>query len=213
MGCSVGFWRFSSDSHSLASHAPRCRSFQSSPAVVDGTVYTGCRDSNLYAIDAATGKEKWRFNNNGSWVITSPAVTQGKVFFATSDSALYHVLDAATGKSVLQQEDKAYMFSSPAIAGDVVLVGVTNGTLEARDIVSGELLWDFRTEASKQNRSWILTADRKFNNSFLFRTSWQAPSIDATHRMLRVGSVFSSPLASGSTVYFGSTDGNLYAIE
>lgn len=31
--------------------------FQSSPAVVNGTVYTGCRDSNLYALDAATGKE------------------------------------------------------------------------------------------------------------------------------------------------------------
>jgi Glucose dehydrogenase len=29
--------------------------------VVNGTVYTGCRDSNLYALDAATGKEKWRF--------------------------------------------------------------------------------------------------------------------------------------------------------
>ena len=46
--------------------------FQSSPAVVDGVVYTGCRDSNLYALDAATGSEKWRYNANGSWVITRP---------------------------------------------------------------------------------------------------------------------------------------------
>jgi outer membrane protein assembly factor BamB len=82
--------------------------------VANGVVYTGCRDSNLYAIDAATGKEKWHFNNNGSWVIVTPAVTQGKVFFATSDSALYHVVDALTGKAVLQQEGKAFMFSSPA---------------------------------------------------------------------------------------------------
>jgi outer membrane protein assembly factor BamB len=36
--------------------------FQSSPAVANGVVYTGCRDANLYALDAATGKEKWRFN-------------------------------------------------------------------------------------------------------------------------------------------------------
>ena len=187
--------------------------FQSSPAVVDGVVYTGCRDSNLYAIDAATGKEKWHFNNNGSWVITSPAVTQGKVFFATSDSSLYYVVDAATGKPVLQQEDKAYMFSSPAIAGDVVLIGITNGTLEARDIASGKLLWEFRTEASKQNPGWVLTADRKFNNSLLYRSSWQTPTIDATNRALRIGSIFSSPLVAGGAVFFGSTDGNLYAIE
>ena len=26
--------------------------FQSSPAVVDGVVYTGCRDAQLYALDA-----------------------------------------------------------------------------------------------------------------------------------------------------------------
>jgi outer membrane protein assembly factor BamB len=31
--------------------------------------------------------------------------------------------------------------------------------------------------------------------------------------MLRVGSIFSSPLVAGGVVYFGSTDGNLYAIE
>jgi len=187
--------------------------FQSSPAVADGVVYTGCRDSNLYAIDAATGKEKWRFNNNGSWVIASPAVKDGKVFFTTSDSALYHVVDAVTGKAVLQQEGKAFMFSSPAIAGDVVYVGVTNGTLEARDSATGKLLWDFQTEASKQNPGWVLTADRKFNNSLLFRSTWQAPVIDATYRMFRVGSIFSSPLIAGGAVYFGSTDGNLYAIE
>ena len=125
------------------------------------------------------------------------------------------VVDALTGKAVLQQEGKAYMFSSPAIAGEVVFIGVTNGTLEARDLASGKLLWDFQTEASKQNAGRVLTTDRKFNNSLLFRSGaqWQGPTIDATNRMLRVGSIFSSPLVAGGAVYFGSNDGNLYALE
>ena len=55
-------------------------------------------------------------------------------------------------------ELKAYVFSSPAVAGDVVYLGVLNGTLEARDLATGELLWEYQTEASLQNRSWILTA-------------------------------------------------------
>ena len=63
----------------------------------------------------STGKEKWKFDNALSWVITSPAVVDRKVYFATSDSSLYHVMDAATGKPILKQEDKAYMFSSPAV--------------------------------------------------------------------------------------------------
>jgi outer membrane protein assembly factor BamB len=187
--------------------------FQSSAAVVDGVVYVGCRDSNLYALDAVSGQEKWRFNNEMSWVISSPAVTQGKVFFATSDSSLYHVVDAATGKSVLKQQDKAYMFSSPTIIGDVVLLGVLNGTLEARDVKSGEVLWDFQTETSKQNKGWVLTADRKFNEPMTFRSSWREAPVIGADRQFNIGAIFSTPLVVNGVVYFGSTDGNLYAVD
>jgi outer membrane protein assembly factor BamB len=203
-------WRFHGGEDALVHNQV---GFQSSPTVVNGAVYTGCRDSNLYAIDAATGKEKWHFNNNGSWVITSPVVKGGKVYFATSDSALYHIVDAVTGKPVLQQEGKAYMFSSPAIAGDMVYIGVLNGTLEARDLTSGKVIWEFQTDASKQNSGWILTSDRKFNNALLFRSQWQEPLLVATNRQWSVGSIFSSPLVADGVVYVGSTDGNLYAIE
>jgi outer membrane protein assembly factor BamB len=187
--------------------------FQSSPAVVDGVVYTGCRDSNLYALDAVTGKEKWRFNNSGSWVISSPAVTQGKVIFGTSDSSLYLVLDAETGKPMVRQEGKAYVFSSPSVAGSLVFIGVLNGTLEARDLDSGNLLWEFQTEASKRNNGWVLTADRKFNAPMLFWSNWREGPIVATVQQFGVGSIFSSPLVIGGVVFFGSTDGNLYALE
>jgi outer membrane protein assembly factor BamB len=187
--------------------------FQSSPAVVNGVVYTGCRDSNLYAIDAATGKEKWHFNNAGSWVISSPAVVGSKVLFATSDSSLYLAADAETGKQVIKQQGKAFMFSSPAVAGNVVLIGVLNGTLEARDLDSGELLWEFQTDASKRNEGWVLTADHKFNSPLLFRSSWREAPIIATAQQSGIGSVFSSPLVAGGTVFFGSSDGAMYALE
>jgi outer membrane protein assembly factor BamB len=187
--------------------------FQSSPAVVDGVVYTGCRDSNLYALDAATGKEKWRFNAAGSWIITSPAVSRGKIVAGTSDSSLYLVLDAETGKPIVRQQGKAYVFSSPAVAGSVVFVGVLNGTLEARDFASGELLWEFQTEASRRNDGWVLTADRRFNSAMIFRSTWREAPIVATAQQFAVGSVFSSPLVVGGVVFFGSTDGTLYALE
>ena len=187
--------------------------FQSSPAVVNGVVYTGCRDSNLYAIDAATGKEKWHFYNDGSWVNSSPAVTQGKVIFGTSDSHLYFVLDAETGKPIVRQQGRAYMFSSPTVAGNVVLIGVLNGTLEARDLNRGDLLWEFQTEASRQNRGWALTADRQFNGPLLFWSSWRETPIFGALQQFGVGSIFSSPLVVGGVVYFGSADGNMYALE
>jgi outer membrane protein assembly factor BamB len=54
------------------------------------------------------------------------------------------------------------MFSSPAVAGDVFIIGVLNGTLEARDVKTGELLWDYQVEKSKQNKGWVLTNERTF---------------------------------------------------
>ena len=187
--------------------------FQSSPAVVNGVVYTGCRDSNLYAIDAATGKEKWRYNANGSWIISSPAVVQGKVLFGTSDSSLYLVVDAETGKPLVKQQGKAFIFSSPSVAGDTVLTGVLNGTLEARDFASGELLWSYETDTSKRNNGWILTADRRFNTPLVFWSTWREAPIVATDAQFGIGAIFSSPLVVDGVIYFGSTDGNLYAVE
>lgn len=187
--------------------------FQSSPAVVDGVVYTGCRDSNLYAIDAATGREKWRVDNAGSWVVASPAVARGRVYYATSDSSRYLVVDAATGKPVVSRDSRAYVFSSPVVAGDVALVGVLNGTLEARDAETGDLLWEFRTEASRRNEGWILTADRRFNAPLLFRSSWREAPIVASTRQSDVGALYSTPLVVDGVVYVGSADGRLYALE
>jgi len=189
--------------------------FQSSAAVANGTVYVGCRDSNLYALDAATGKEKWKFNNAGSWVITSPAVVDGKVVFATSDSSQFHIVDAATGKSIAKQDARAFMFGSPAVAGNVVYQGVTNGTLEARDLSTGALLWDFRTDASRENRGWALTSERRFNTPMLFHARGDngEAEIVSIWWQLGVGSFFSSPLVADGKVYVGSNDGNLYALE
>jgi outer membrane protein assembly factor BamB len=203
-------WRFHSGEDALLHNQV---GFQSSPAVVDGVVYTGCRDAQLYALDAATGKEKWKVDNELSWVITSPAVQDGRVFFATSDSNLYRVVEAATGKPLFKQDTKANVFSSPAVTNDVVFFGVLNGTLEARDTKTGALFWDFQTDPSKQNKGWVLTADRRFNNAFLFFNNWREAPLLAQDRQDSVGSIYSSPLVANGVVYFGSTDGYLYALE
>jgi outer membrane protein assembly factor BamB len=92
-------------------------------------------------------------------------------------------------------------------------MGVLNGTLAARDRISGELLWEFQTEASKQNQGWVLNSNHRFNMPFLFFDNWREGPIVGSDRQLSVGSIFSSPLVANGVVYFGSTDGNLYAIE
>lgn len=203
-------WRFHGGEDALIHNQV---GFQSSPAVADGVVYTGCRDAQLYALEAESGKEKWKIDNQLSWVITSPAVVGGKVYFATSDSALYHVADAATGKSLVKEDGRANMFSSPTVVNETVFIGVLNGTLAARDAASGKLLWEFQTDASKENKGWVLTAERRFNIPMLFFDNWREGPLVAQDREVSVGSIFSSPLVANGAVYFGSTDGFVYAID
>jgi outer membrane protein assembly factor BamB len=188
--------------------------FQSSAAIADGTVYVGCRDGHLYAIDLRTGTAKWNSDTAGSWVVSSPAVSHGKVFYATSDSAQYRVDDAATGKPAYPMgSTQAYVFGSPTVAGDTVLVGVLNGTLEARDRDDGRVLWQFRTEAARANSGWTLAADGRFNSGLLFASSWGDAQADGARRQQAAGSFFSTPLIVDGRVYIGSADANLYAIE
>ncbi len=187
--------------------------FQSSPAIVNGVVYTGCRDGHVYALDARSGEERWRVATDASWVNASPAVSDGRVYFGTSDSSLYRVVDAASGQPLQQHDVLAYMFASPTVAGDVVLLGMLNGVLQARDKASGSLLWEFQTEASRANRGWVLTADRRFNAPMIFVSNWHEATDVAQDRQASVGSFFSTPLVVAGVVYVGSADGNLYAIE
>src|ERR1700757_2729258 len=122
-------------------------------------------------------------------------------------------LTQSSGKAIVRQQGKAYMFSSPAVAGDVVFIGVLNGTLEARDVKTGGLLWDYRVEKSKENKGWVLTADGKFNDALIYHSGWREAPIVATDQQFGIGAIFSSPLVANGVVYFGSTDGFMYALE
>ena len=88
---------------------------QSSPTVVDGTVYFGCRDFNVYAVDAATGQEKWKYKS--TWVNATLAVRDGTVYFGTSIPAFFIALDAATGKERYKFDAHVPVFSSPGRRG------------------------------------------------------------------------------------------------
>lgn len=203
-------WRFQAGQDPLIHNQV---GFQGSAAVAGGLVYVGGRDSKLYALDAKTGEQRWVFPTGASWVISSPAVTRGRVMFATSDSSLYHVVDAATGAPVLQNSTRAFVFSSPVVAGDVVLTGVLNGSLQARDFTSGEVLWTFRVEAARRNLGWVLRADGSFNAPLLYGSAWREAPLVATERQFSVGSFFSTPLVVDGVIYIGSADGRMYALQ
>jgi outer membrane protein assembly factor BamB len=205
-------WRFKTgDDPDFHNHV----GIQSSPAVVDGVVYFGCRDQYAYAVDAATGQQKWRFSTDGSWVNNSPVVQEGKVYFGTSIPGILHAVDAKTGKSLFQLPTGSPVFSSMAIANGMLYLGNFGGKLTAIDLKTQRPAWVFETDGAKQNAPALTNADGsiKFEVLFTSPSLFYDDMVIAVHKLFTMGTILSSPVVVGDTVYFGSTDGNLYALH
>jgi eukaryotic-like serine/threonine-protein kinase len=186
---------------------------QSSAVVADGVVYFGCRDSNLYALDAASGARLWSYPTKGSWVISSPSVRDGVVYFATSDTALVRAADAKTGAPVFSLSfNKWPFFSSPALAGNLLYIGSHAGKVIAIDLKGRRVAWAFQTDGAHKNAAALTKADGSPNYEGAFSDFFYDDMIVGVDRMMSVGAVLSSPVPDGDTVYFGSWDGQLYAI-
>ena len=188
--------------------------FQSSPAVADGMVYVGCRDGHVYALDASTGRKKWDYSTNHSWVNGTPAVRNGVVYVGTSDSSRFMALDAKNGHLIWNFDAHAYVFSSAALAGDIAYVGAHNGKLYAVNTKTGKLAWEFQTEAAKKDPMKVLDADGSLNQEAFSPVfgDFEDMYIDM-YRFITIGAIVSSPAVDKGVVYFGSMDGNLYALQ
>jgi outer membrane protein assembly factor BamB len=185
---------------------------QASALVADGLVYFGCRDSKLYALDAKTGERKWVFDNKGSWVINSPAIHDGKLYFSTSDSGRFYGVDPKTGAELMSLKLIWPMFSSPAIAGDHLYIGSHEGKLIDINLKTQKLAWTFQTDGSKENGATYTNPDGTTKFEAAMKGDFYDEIVAGVDRLLSVGAVLSSPVVVDGVIYFGSADGNLYAI-
>jgi outer membrane protein assembly factor BamB len=205
-------WRFKTgDDPDIHNHV----GIQASPAVSDGIVLFGCRDSYAYAVDAATGKQLWKFSTNGSWVNNSMVVHDGKAYFGTSIPGFLHAVEAKTGKVVFDLPTGTPVFASMALAGDMPYLGNFGGKLTAIDLKTQKPAWVFETDGAKQNAGALTNADGSIKFEVVFSSPhlFYDDMVIAVHKLFTMGTILSSPVVVGSTAYFGSTDGNLYALQ
>ena len=205
-------WRFKTgDDPDAHNHV----GIQSSPVVAEGVVYFGSRDAYAYALDAANGKQVWKFSTEGSWVNNSPVVQDGHVYFATSVPGIMHVVDAKTGKVVFDVPAGSPVFASMSIANGVLYMGNFTGKLMAIDLKARKPAWMFETDGAKQNAGAISNPDGgvKWESLFPGPNLFYDDMVLAVHRLFSSGTILSSPVVVGNSVLFGSTDGNLYALE
>lgn len=120
--------------------------FWAPPAIEGGVVYASCSDGRLYAIDLATGKERWRYDAKEE-LGTRPAVSNGVVFVASMQDTLFAV-DATTGawKWHHRREGRSGFTirgaASPIARGGLVYAAYSDGFVAALEEGTGRVRWE-----------------------------------------------------------------------
>jgi outer membrane protein assembly factor BamB len=150
----------------------------SSPSVVDGRVYVGSVDKNLYCLDALSGRLVWNFTT-GSPITSSPAVADGKVYIGPDDGYVY-CLHAKNGSQIWKSYAGGYIpghfnsvvqfSSSPAVVGDRVYVGSLDTNLYCFDANSGKVIWTYKTSG------YICSSPAVVDNAVYFTSQTPLPN-------------------------------------
>ena len=179
-----------------------------SPVIAGKTLYLASQ-SNVFALDAETGEQKWVYPAQGpigtptaATIKATPVIDGGTLFVGASDGVLY-AIDADTGRMKWQYQSGGNIRFSPIIVDNVVYFGSDDYRIYGIDAKTGEPAM----EPHKTGNTII--GSPAFSDGVLFFNSadlnFYAYNL-ATRRIrfsLRMmsSSVFASPVANERYIY------------
>jgi quinohemoprotein ethanol dehydrogenase len=155
---------------------------EATPLVWNGTLYGISNWSVVFAVDARTGKERWRWDPEVNQTAVLPkiccgvvnrglAIYEGLIIAPIIDGRL-QALDAETGKVIWEArvafpQDNYTITMAPRIAKGKVIIGVsggdrpTRGYFAAYDASTGQFAWRFYTVPGDPSKPFENAAMRK----------------------------------------------------
>jgi polyvinyl alcohol dehydrogenase (cytochrome) len=145
---------------------PNAQNTAAQPTIVNGRLFVGSANGNVYALDAATGCTYWTYNA-GFPMRTAISVDEktNTLYFADQRTGV-HAVNAVTGKGVwktrLDEHPIVTITGAPTLSGGVLYVPMTaiedaaaadpryeccklRGTLAALDAATGQVIWKSST--------------------------------------------------------------------
>ncbi len=189
-------------------------------------VLFGSGDGHLYALDPADGSVRWRFATGGR-IRAAPAVHDGVAYVGSGDGIVYGV-DLAEGREVWRFRtagadldaadfgfDRTQIQATPVILDGTLYLGSRDANFYAIDLASGEVRW-----TGEDGTAWVVnTAAVTDDRVFVGRSSggrFRAHDRESGEELwthATGGLVFSSPVVVGRTVYVGSGDHGVHALD
>ena len=161
---------------------------RSTPAInpINGDVYFGSDDNNVYAVTAA-GNSRWAVLTSGD-VVSSPAVTgDGRKVYVGSNNGRLYIIPLNADGTVDNLNSKTY-----PPAGDSAIGAIQSSPTIASD---GAIIF-----GSDDGHLYTLNPDGTLR--------WKFPAVGS------IGAVRSKPaIGPDGIIYFGAEDGKLYAID
>lgn len=197
--------------------------FRAPPLAAGGLVLAGSRSGTLYAVDAATGKERWRYAVGGE--IRSEAVPLGPsaVLVVSQPDGVLHRVELATGKAAWVSPPTNRCDAPAAAEGDRVVYGNCDAALHLFSAVNGDRLAVIPLgKDGEVSAGAVMAEGRAFagDRSGRLYGAEAAPGRDGTgggriawaDRRAR-GAVTRRPAVAGDRVVFVADDGSVLALD
>ncbi len=195
----------------------------SSPTLANDTIYQSYMDfapcpqgaSNptgfLIAMDAKTGRQRWRFNAQP--IESSPLLRKGLLYVGSWDGNVY-AIRAKNGRKVWSYDTGNRVNTSAAYANGRVFIANDSGTLYALNARTGKLAWS----GSQATEFFYAAPATSYGRVFIGGTDGTMYAYGAKSGRLLwarpLGTyVYSSPAIFDRKVYAGTYDGKFFALD
>ncbi len=143
--------------------------FQSSPLVVDGKIYIGSFDGNLYAVAADNGLISWTFKAEEK-IRATPALADGVVYVGSWDEAMYAV-DAKTGQLRWKTSVEGEVQTTALVANGLVYTASRKASVMALDAQTGDKKWEY----AYGRNIWVESSPQLVGNILYIGSSGRLP--------------------------------------
>jgi outer membrane protein assembly factor BamB len=190
---------------------------ETSPLVAHGLVYVGDWRGYVYALDARTGRTRWRFATSGK-VKGGVAVSGRRLYVGSYDGHVY-ALDARTGREIWRASAQPRLgptgtfYATPAVAYGRVYIGSTDRKVYSYGATTGKLRWSYTTGGYVYSSPavWRLRVYIGSHDGNLY--CFDAATGDVRWRFRANGPTSGSPTVIDGVVYFASLRNRTYGLN
>ena len=185
--------------------------------IADGVAYVGLANGKFYAVDAATGNERWAQPFKAERDIWAPPLVVGYTIYVSSLDHHLYALNTVDGTKRWDKDFEAAVAGTPTLSEDgaTLYIGTFGNELYALDATNGDMRWNQPVTAT----NWIW-AGPTLSDGVLYFTdvggnvrAADAATGSSLWTVKPGGLMRARPALAGDLLYVGDRDGLLFGLN